>query len=295
MEALHELSLLAIHASILLIVFVIGLDAAFRDAIYVLKRAKLLVRSLASITIIVHAFAVLMVATITLNPVVKAGILLMAVSPFPPVVPGKEIKIGGRESYVYGLLVAISVLAILTVPLAVALLGAAFSEDISVSPGTVARLVLTSVNLPLAIGMSIHRIAPSLSERMSPIISMIANIVLIVGVLPLLIAVSPAIWHLIGNGTVLAIATVIAVSLLAGHLFGGPDPRDRTALAISSATRRPGIALLIASANFAEPPVKATILLYLIVSLIVSIPYQVWCKRRYPVLSGSTRAASETD
>jgi BASS family bile acid:Na+ symporter len=295
METLQQLIPLALRTSLLLIVFAIGLDATFHDAAYLLKRPKLLLRSLAAIAVIVPAFAALMIAAFPLTPVVKAGIVLMAVSPFPPIVPGKEIKMGGRESYVYGLLVAVSILAIVTVPLTVALLGAVFSKNVAISPGAVARLVLISVILPLAIGMAVRRIAPFLAKRMGPIISTFANITLIIGVLPLLIMVWPAILHLLGNGTILAIIAVVVVGFLAGHLLGGPDPRDRAVLAISSASRHPGIALLIAGVNFPEPGVKAAILLFLIVGLIVSIPYQIWCKRRYPVLGGATHAAGKTD
>lgn len=295
MEALEQLSPLALHVSILLIVFAIGLDATFHDATYVLKCPRLLLRSLASIIVIVPAFAALMIAVFPLTPVVKTGIVLMAVSPFPPIVPRREIGMGGREPYVYGLLVAISVLAIATVPLTVALLDAAFSKDAVISPAAIARLVVSSVILPLAIGMAIRRIAPSLAERSGPIISKAANIVLIIGVLPLLIAVWPVILRLIGNGTILAIMAVVIVGLLAGHLLGGPAPRDRAVLAISSALRHPGIALVIAGANFPEPSVKAAILLFLLVSLIVSIPYQVWCKRRYPMLAGTAHAVDKTD
>ena len=50
-----------------------------------------------------------------------------------------------------------------------------------------------------------------------------------------------------GPRIVLAIATVTALALAAGHLLGGPDPATRTAVAISSAIRNPGLALLVAT------------------------------------------------
>ncbi|MDB5772211.1 MAG: hypothetical protein JWM42_2585 [Burkholderia sp.] len=278
---LHELSGLAVRASIFLIVFSLGLGATLEDADYLLKRPGFLLRSVAAISIIVPLFAVLLVAALPLTPVEKVGIVLMAVSPVPPVLPGKELKLGERKSYVYGLLVAASLLSIVIVPLTVSLLSAAFRVNVKISPGAVARVILISVVLPLAIGMIIRRIAPSSAQRTAPIVSKLAGLLLIVGVLPLLIGVAPAIWRLIGNGTVFAIMAVVIVGLLSGHFLGGPDPRDRATLAISSAMRHPGIALLIAGANFTDPQIAAAILLFLVVALVVTLPYQTWSKRHY--------------
>lgn len=283
---LQELSGLAVRASILLIVFSLGLGATFDDADYLLKRPRLLLRSVVAISIVVPAFAALLAGALPLTPSAKFGIVLMAVSPVPPILPGKELKLGGRKSYIYGLLVAVSLLSIVIVPLTVSLLSAAFRADARISPGAVARLMLGSVMLPLAIGMLIRRIAPSLAQRAAPVVSRLAGILLIVGVLPILVAIAPAIWRLVGDGTLLAIMAVVIVGLLAGHYLGGPDPRDRATLAISSAMRHPGIALLIAGANFTDPQITAAILLFLIVALVVTLPYQTWSKRHYAMPVG---------
>jgi BASS family bile acid:Na+ symporter len=295
MEALQESALIALQASLLLIVLAIGLDASFDDASYVLRRPKLLLRAVAAINVVVPAFAVLMAAVLPLAPVVKAGVVLMAVSPLPPVVSTKEFKLGGRKRYVIGLLAAVSVLAILIVPLTAALLGRAFGAEVSLPPGAVARVVLTSVFVPLGAGMVVRRLAPSFAERAKPIVSRLANTLLILGVLPLLVRAWPAMLSLIGNGTVLAIAVVVIAGLVAGHLLGGPNPHDRITLAIASASRHPGIAMLIAGENFADPRVKAAILLFLVVGLIVSTPYLIWSKRRYPPLAGTAAGAGEAD
>jgi BASS family bile acid:Na+ symporter len=281
MEVLQEIAAIALQASVLLIVLAIGLDATFDDVSFVLKRPALLLRAFIAISVVVPAFAALMAVVLPLTPVVKAGLVLMAVSPLPPLVPGKGLQLGGRKPYVYGLLFAISALAILVVPLSVALLSRVFGAEVSIPPGAVARVVLTSVLVPLGVGMAVRRLAPSFAERAKSFISGLTNTLLFLGVLPLLIGAWPAMLSLIGNGTVLAIAAVVIAGLVAGHLLGGPDPRDRTALALASASRHPGIAMLIAGTNFTDPRVKAAILLFLIVGLLVSVPYQIWSKRRY--------------
>ena len=84
----------------------------------------------------------------------------------------------------------------------------------------------------------------------------------------------------IGNGHVIAIAAFVAIGLIVGHLLGGPDPRDRVVLALATASRHPGVALAIAAANFPqEKGVMGAILLYLVISLIVSVAYLAWRRR----------------
>jgi BASS family bile acid:Na+ symporter len=61
--------------------------------------------------------------------------------------------------------------------------------------------------------------------------------------------------------------------------LGGPEPQDQAALAIACTTRHPGVALLVAHANFADPEIKAAILLFVIVGVLVGLPYQAWYKR----------------
>jgi BASS family bile acid:Na+ symporter len=102
----------------------------------------------------------------------------------------------------------------------------------------------------------------------------------VAGAIPILIVAWPAISSLVKEGGILPIAIFVLMGLAVGHLFGGPDPDDRTVLALSTATRHPGVALAIASANVPDgnKTVLAAVLLYMIVNGIVSIPYVNWRK-----------------
>ena len=62
----------------------------------------------------------------------------------------------------------------------------------------------------------------------------------------------PKAMPLIGNGTLLAMLVFCLIGLGVGHLLGGPAPRDRAMLALSSAARHPGVAMAIATANFPD-------------------------------------------
>src|SRR5262249_21638080 len=173
-------------------------------------------------------------ALLQLAPAVEIALLAMAVAPVPPILPGKQLKLGGRSRYVVGLLVAAALVAVLYVPLALEVLGWLFGREGHGGAGVVVRVVGITVLLPLAAGLTVRRVAPMVAERIAPWAARLGNVLLVAGLLAVLITVGPGVVYLIGNGTVLVIAAVVAAGLTAGHWLGGPDPDDRTALAIAS-------------------------------------------------------------
>lgn len=280
---------LALKMSVFLTVFVIALNARLEDVLYLFRRPVELVRSLLSMNVIMPLFAAALAAAFQLHPAVEIALITLAVSPVPPALPKKEFKAGGRSSYAIGLLVAASMLAIVIVLIAVELLGRAFRRPVHISPGTIAQIVLMAVLLPLAAGLAVRHFAPSFAERIAKPLSIVARVLLVAGALPILFTAWPAIVSLIGNGTLSAIVAFTLAGLGVGHLMGGPEPEDRTVLALSTASRHPGVAMAIASANFpGQKLVLAAVLLYLIVSALVSAPYMAW-RRRHTGIAGTVQ------
>ena len=73
------------------------------------------------------------------------------------------------------------------------------------------------------------------------------------------------------------------VGLAAGHLLGGPDPENRTVLALSTATRHPGVAIALAAANFPDQKLgPAAVFLYLLVSAVATIAALTTWRRGSP-------------
>jgi BASS family bile acid:Na+ symporter len=279
---------LALKTSILMTVFGLALNATMDDALYLFRRPSELVRSLLSMNVIMPLFASALAAAFNLHPAVEIALITLAVSPVPPILPKKELKAGGRASYAIGLLAAAALLAIVFVPLAVDLLGRAFGRAAHISVATIAQLVFFTVLLPLAAGIAVRHFAPASADRIARPISLVAAVLLIASALPIVFIAWPAITSLIGNGTIIAIAAFVIFGLMVGHLLGGPEEEDRTVLALSTASRHPGIALAIASANFpVQKLVLGAVLLYLIVNAVVSLPYLNWRRRHHAGIAGA--------
>jgi len=279
---------IAIRASICLIVFGLALNASPQDALYLFRRPRQLLRSLLAMNVIMPLFAAALAAAFDLNPAVKIALIALAVSPVPPVLPKKQLKAGGQASYAVGLLVAAALLAIVFVPVAVELLGSAFGTPAHVSVAAIARLVFSTVLAPLAAGIVVRRATPRIAERLAQPISLLATVLLVASILPIVFTVWPAMVSLVGNGTIVAIVAFTLAGLAAGHLLGGSNPDDRAVLALATASRHPGVALAIASTNFpGQKLVPAALLLYLIVSALVSIPYVIWRQRQQGGMAGA--------
>lgn len=280
---LQSLIPLVLLVSVLLLVFAIGARASWHDATYLFRRPGELVRAILAINILMPLFAVVLIALFDFHPAVKIAIVAMSISPIPPLLPGKLMKSGGTESYAVGLLIAAGVLSIITVPLSMEILERVFNIPLQMTASAVATTIAIGILIPIAVGLLAHHFAPPLAERSSKIISKVAGIGLLLSLLAILISAAPAILSLIGNGTVIAFALFALAGLAIGHLLGGPTPENRVALAISTASRHPGIAIAIASVNFPdEKLVLASVLLYLLVNAVVSIPYLSWIKRQAP-------------
>jgi BASS family bile acid:Na+ symporter len=138
-----------------------------------------------------------------------------------------------------------------------------------------------TVLIPFALGVIINQRTPTFAARASPLAGKAGVLLLAAAVVPALIKMWPAMISLIGDGTLLAFIAVVAVGLVVGHLLGGPDSANRTVLALATATRHPGVALVIASRVFpGDKFVAPALVLYLLVATIAAVPYVMWRSRQ---------------
>src|SRR6516162_4386836 len=134
------------------------------------------------------------------------------------------------------------------------------------------------IDLPLSLGMVWGHFFTTQAEWAEPKLRKLGGVLLAV----LLILALIDIWEVVlgaGQRVTLAIVVVTAVALAVGHLIGGPEPATRTATAISSAARNPGLALLVVTLNGAPSAITATVLAYFVIAALTLIPYIAWRRR----------------
>jgi BASS family bile acid:Na+ symporter len=271
---------LGINLSIWLMVFAVALSAGVWRARTIFREPALLLRSLVAMYVVMPFFAVWVALNFNLNRAVVTALILLALSPVPPLLPSKQIKAGGNTHYVVGLLVVAALAAILVVPAGVAAIGRVFGYDLEVPFAVTARVVGISVILPLILGLVVARSWPAFAERFGGPIATVSSVLLLVLFLPVVIMKWSSLLEQTGNFTIVAILLFIAVGLVAGHLLGGPEPDNRTALALATATRHPGVAIAVLHVIApAAEDVAPVVLLYLLVGIVASVPYIKWRTR----------------
>jgi BASS family bile acid:Na+ symporter len=204
-----QLISLAIQVSMAMIVFCVALEATPHDVTSLLRRPGLLARSLLAMYVIMPVIAAALAANFGFHRALEIAIVALAVSPVPPILPSKEFKAGGSGSYVIGLLVLSALLAIVFVPLALEVLGRLFDRQAHMPMGAVARVVATSVLLPLAAGVIVRRFAPAFTARIARPLSIAGTVLLVAAFLPVLVKEWPALVAQIGDFTLLAIVVFV--------------------------------------------------------------------------------------
>jgi BASS family bile acid:Na+ symporter len=273
-------------ASMLLLVFALGARSSAGDGAYLFKQPNLLVRSLLAMNVLMPLLIVVFVMNADLRPAVKIALVALAVSPVPPFLPSKQLKLVSQDAYVYGLLVAASLLAIVLVPLSMELITSRLGIATRITATEVLRVVALTVLLPLGAGMIVRRYWPAAAGRIGPVANKAGGVLLLIALAPVLIAQWPTLVSLTGDGTLLAAVVFTAIGLFVGHLLGGPNPDNRTVLALATASRHPAVAIAIANAAFpTEKLAPAAVVLVLLVNLLAAAPYTAWRKRMH-VLGG---------
>jgi len=273
--------LLVLKASIIVSVFAIGLKPTFADATFLFRRPGHLVRALLSMNVLMPLTALAVGAPFDLHPAVKIALVVIAVSPMPPILPNRALKAGGTKAYTIGLLVAAAALSIVVIPLSMEMFARLTGLPLVMPAGAVAALVLTTILAPLLAGIAVRTVAHARADRIARPIGILGSVLLMVSAVPILIGLAGTVFSVISNGTVLSLVAFAVAGLIVGHVLGGPEPDTRQVLALATASRHPAVALSIAHANFpAQTLAGAEVFLYLILSGALSALYLSWLKRR---------------
>jgi len=279
MDLMVIVKLMAV-GSLLLLVMSFGMKTKLSDALAFLEAPGLSARAMLAMFLVVPSVAAGLSLLLPLVPATMFALLAIAVSPMPPVFPGKGAKVGGKSRYVMSLFVLATAFTFAAAPLILHLDSRLLGVGLAFEPRRVALTLAITAAGPLAAGLILGAVAPRLSARISHPFATGGKVMLGLTVLLALVLTAPNMWQAIGNFTLVACAILAVSGLVAGHLLGGPEHGNRAALATAASLRHPGVALAMAASAGASDPqqVTATVLLYLIVASLVGIGYEWWRK-----------------
>ena len=264
---------------VFLVMFTLGLMLGREQIAAALQRRVVLLAVVFAVLVPVPALAVLAVKLFGLTGPVAVGIVLMAISPGAPVALRRALDAGGDRAFAPTLHLSIVMLAVVTVPLTVAILDWIFAKDFAVTPLHIGRQVFFAQLLPMALGAALRAVRPALAARLETKLARTGNLLLAVMGLAVLVDM-PAIVAAAGWAPMVAGVGITLGALAVGAAFAWRDPAVRPAAAIAAAMRNPGLALVIATVNGAPPSVTAAVIGYALGLGLSIVGYLQWRKRR---------------
>jgi len=271
-------TLLAV-ATLFAVMFTLGSGVGANDFRWTVRHPTALAKGLFCVLVVAPAIAIAVARMLGVSREAEIGIVLMSICPGAPIAFRRSMDAGAHRSFAPALQISLALIAVVSMPLSIAGLNEFYAGNASIPPQSVAKQVFVAQLLPMALGYAFRRALPPWADRVMPHLERLAKLLLLLLIVVVLIDVSDVVIRA-GSRISLAIAITTVLVLVVGQRLGGTDPATQTAVAISSAMRNAGLALLVATANAASPGIVATVLAYVVVSALIVLPYVAWRRRR---------------
>lgn len=243
-----------------------GLQVSLAHLMTCLRNYGLLGKALLANFVLVPIYGVVLARLFHLSDPIATGVLLMAISPGVPfvVLSGGRRK-GGSLGFAVELAFLLPALSIVTVPITASLVlpGAHISASSIVASLFIFQLV------PLLIGILINERAPEAAARLRRLVGIVALIVVVTLLVLLAPRIAAAITTVYGSFGMLAMASLVILSLLTGWVLGGSERAYRRTLSVGTALRNIGLSAVIATTSFRGGEVAAAVLTYLVIQLVL--------------------------
>jgi BASS family bile acid:Na+ symporter len=280
---------LLIQISLGLIVASCGLRARWHDLFGAFREPLFVLRGVFAINLVVPCVAVATMLMLPVDPIIRVGVVAMAIAPISPAVASKMRQARSEVSHAIGLYAALLLVSTAAVPATIALLRYMGAGATLVPTGDIVGLAIRSGLLPLVAGLAIGSSLPRASLRLAAAANLAGTLIL----LPIMAVI---VWHfrdgivaLLGSGVPAAILATVAAGLAVGHCVGGASLGERQAIAGAATMRHPGIAALIVHANFDDGSAMLAVVLFLLIGVAGSALYSAWPRKISP--APVTRAA----
>ena len=195
-----------LKASIMCMVFAVGLSAQPRQALFLFVHPGRLLRMLAAMHLIMPLLVIAAIGALPLAEPVEIALLALAVSPVPPLLKLKSVRAGGSSEYIVGLLVSNCLLAVLIVPLSLGAGELLLGRPSQIPPLEIVMRMIVTVLLPVLAGSAVYVLAPRLARAAARPVTIASVVLLVVTALPVLIQSWATIVQMTGNGMLLAFA-----------------------------------------------------------------------------------------
>jgi len=266
------------------IMFALGLGLTFADFARVARQPRDFLIGAASQLVLLPAVAWLLVGLWSLPPELALGVMIIAAAPGGVTSNILTALARGDVALSISLTAVISLVCVVTIPLIVVfahdrLIGGATTGDISVAKTAIS--VFAIVTVPVTIGLLVRYFADSVARRFEPAARHISTGLFVV-------VLAGAIYQERGNiATYFAQAGLVTLSLniammmLAygiARLFAS-GPRQRTAISIECGLQNGTLAIAVAALLFGGGPVAVPAATYSLIMFATALVYVAFARR----------------
>lgn len=243
-----------------------GLSLTVQQIIDPLRNVKVVLLALLGNFVLIPALATLITSVIPLDNGLKTGLIIAGAAAGAPFLPKLVQVAKGNAAFSVGLMTLLMVVTVFYLPLMLPVL----LPGVSVSPWDIAKSLITTMLLPLGIGLFIKARYEEIAESLQPHMSQISSLAIVVMMVTILVLQFSTIMGTIGTGGIVAALFFLVGALLVGLLLGGKDASMRSVMGLGTAQRNLAAAMLVAAQNFSDDPnVLVMVMLIGILGLVV--------------------------
>ena len=230
---------------VFLVMLSIGLRVSRGELLEVLRYRALLTRTLLANCVLIPGIGFLLVKLFPLTADATVGILLLAAIPGTPIALQFTRMAKTRLAFAAVLTFVLSLVSIALAPLAVEVMPQTAQHSERPMLNLIANILLY-IAAPLYAGLWMARRAPQRASRLVLPLEIAATGVFLFLMWETRLARREALYAIAGRGTILAMFSLLIISMLIGWFIGGPDAESRRVLATSTGMRSVIVVLYIA-------------------------------------------------
>ncbi len=185
------------------------------------------------------------------DPAFKAGLLIFSLGAGAPFL----IKLTQTAEHDLSLGAAVMMLLMVVTVGYVPLVLPLVLSGVNVNAIAIAKALLLQMLLPIAVGMLIAAVVPSLSKKVQPWIGTLGNLAMYAMVVATLIGYFPNLMKIIGTGAFAVGLAFVAVSFGLGYLAGYGKDNLEDVGGLGTAQRNTAAGVIVAIQNFKDPNV----------------------------------------